>query len=135
MSGVSESAGEPTAGARGPIEQTAYVIEPEDNVATALVDIVPGPVTLIGQSAPKNLVTGGAAQVEAIADIKRGHKIALTAIGSGGDIIKYAIRIGRATRDIAPGEWVHLHNIHSVYDERSSHLDVVTGAPMDTKYE
>ena len=44
-------------------------------------------------------------------------------------------RIARATKDIRAGEWVHLHNIRSVYDERSSHLDVMTGAPKDTRYE
>ena len=27
------------------------------------------------------------------------------------------------------------HVMKSLYDERSSHLDVKTGAPMDTRYE
>lgn len=115
--------------------QTAYVIEPEDNVATALVDIEPGPVRLLGQAAPKNAATGGAETIEAVTAVSRGHKLALKAIGRDEDIVKYSIRIGRATDDIRAGEWVHLNNIHSVYDERSSHLDAVTGAPMDTKYE
>ncbi|NMN00060.1 SAF protein [Bifidobacterium sp. DSM 109958] len=108
--------------------QTAYVIEPQDNVATALDDLEPGEVTLLGQ-------TGGARGIVATGEVRRGHKLALRPIREGEDVVKYAIRIGRAMRDIAPGEWVHLHNIHSVYDERSSHLDAVTGAPMDTKYE
>ena len=43
--------------------------------------------------------------------------------------------IGRATTDIPAGSWVHLHVMCSVYDQRSSHLDVRTGAPKDTKYE
>jgi hypothetical protein len=30
---------------------------------------------------------------------------------------------------------VHLHVMRSLYDERSSHLDINTGAPKDTKYE
>ena len=51
------------------------------------------------------------------------------------NIIKYAIPIGRATADIPAGSWVHLHVMRSNYDERSSHLDVRTGAPKDTKYE
>ena len=33
------------------------------------------------------------------------------------------------------GAWVHLHVMRSLYDERSSHLDINTGAPKDTKYE
>ena len=56
-------------------------------------------------------------------------------IRAGEDVIKYGVRIARATKDIRAGEWVHLHNIRSVYDERSSHLDAMTGAPKDTRYE
>jgi hypothetical protein len=43
--------------------------------------------------------------------------------------------IGSASRDIAPGEWVHLHNCVSRFDERSKTLDVQTGAVTDTIYE
>lgn len=50
-------------------------------------------------------------------------------------IVKYGVVIGRATADIPAGSWVHLHVMRSVYDQRSSHLDVRTGAPKDTKYE
>lgn len=47
---------------------------------------------------------------------------------AGEDVIKYGVRIARATKDRAG--MVHLlHNIRSVYDERSSHLDVMTGRP------
>jgi hypothetical protein len=45
------------------------------------------------------------------------------------------VRIGIATRSIPRGGWVHLQAMRSAYDERSSHLDVHTGAPRDTKYE
>lgn len=54
---------------------------------------------------------------------------------NGEDIVKYGVVIGRATADIPAGSWVHLHVMRSVYDQRSSHLDVRTGAPKDTKYE
>ena len=40
-----------------------------------------------------------------------------------------------ATREIEAGRWVHLHNLASSFDERSSSLDVHTGAATDTKYE
>ena len=71
----------------------------------------------------------------ALAGIPAGHKIALKDIGAGGHIVKYGVVIGRATADIPKGSWVHLHVMQSIYDERSSHLDVRTGAPKDTKYE
>ncbi|MBQ6263138.1 MAG: altronate dehydratase [Clostridia bacterium] len=44
-------------------------------------------------------------------DIKRGHKFALSAIAEGENVIKYGSPIGRATAPIAPGAWVHTHNV------------------------
>ena len=69
------------------------------------------------------------------AEIPVGHKIARRNIARGEKIIKYGVPIGCAVRDIPAGTWVHLQNMRSLYDERSSHLDVNTGAPKDTKYE
>ena len=109
------------------IRQRAFQIEQKDDVATALEDLAPGPVRLLGDGSRK--------ETEAAQKIPKGHKIALRDMAAGEDVIKYGVRIARASRDIRAGEWVHLHNIHSVYDERSSHLDVVTGAPKDTRYE
>ena len=63
------------------------------------------------------------------------YKRQLSDIPSGTRIIKYGVPIGAATEDISKGSWVHLHVMKSLYDERSSHLDVKTGAPMDTRYE
>lgn len=106
---------------------TAFQVDVSDNVATALTPLVPGRVALHGDSAKP--------WIEASENIPEGHKIALTNIEEGQDIVKYGVRIGRAVRRITEGSWVHLHNICSVYDERSSHLDAVTGAPKDTRYE
>lgn len=108
-------------------EQRVFQIHERDNVATALDDISPGEVTVVGETDMPGL--------EAAECITRGHKIALRDIQSGEDIVKYGVCIGRATMRIEAGTWVHLHNIRSVYDERSSHLDAVTGAPKDIKYE
>ena len=49
--------------------------------------------------------------------IPAGHKYALRAIGKGETVIKYGEIIGRATQDIAKGEWVHTHNVRSHLDE------------------
>jgi (2R)-sulfolactate sulfo-lyase subunit alpha len=49
--------------------------------------------------------------VKAIQDIPLGHKIALTNIKTDASVIKYAGDIGRAVRDINPGEHVHVHNL------------------------
>lgn len=108
-------------------KQNAFQINLEDNVATALTPLVPGPVELRGDAVSP--------AIQATTDVPVGHKIALRDIKNGEDIVKYGVVIGRATTDIPAGSWVHLHVMRSIYDERSSHLDVKTGAPKDTKYE
>jgi len=45
------------------------------------------------------------------ADIPFGHKLALTDIPAGGEVVKYGCPIGRATADIKAGEHVHSHNL------------------------
>jgi altronate dehydratase small subunit len=44
-----------------------------------------------------------------------GHKLASREIGEGEKILKYGAPIGSATRPIARGEHVHLHNLKSDY--------------------
>ncbi|MBQ3020304.1 MAG: altronate dehydratase [Clostridia bacterium] len=50
-------------------------------------------------------------------EIPAGHKFALREIAKGEYVIKYGEIIGRATQDIACGEWVHTHNVKSHLDE------------------
>lgn len=107
--------------------QRVFQIDRRDNVATALCPLVPGEAELLGDG-EQNTVT-------VTQEISDGHKLALCWIRPGGPIIKYGVVIGEATAEIAPGTWVHLHCMKSLYDERSSHLDLKTGAPLDTKYE
>ena len=49
--------------------------------------------------------------------IPAGHKQALYDIPEGAFVIKYGQIIGRATKDIKAGEWVHSHNLRSHLDE------------------
>jgi altronate dehydratase small subunit len=107
--------------------QKAFQIDYIDNVATALMPLEAGRVLLSGN------VT--MAFVNAEENIPMGHKIALRDIGKEEAIIKYGIVIGRAKRNITKGTWVHLHCMKSIYDERSSHMDAVTGVPEDIRYE
>src|ERR1051325_4342150 len=63
-------------------------------------------------------------------EIPRGHKIALGGIAEGEQIIKYGFPVGKATRQISAGEWVHTHNtemrlhedIEYCYQPVSAHL-------------
>jgi hypothetical protein len=103
-----------------------FKIQPTDNVATLLDDGVPGPAELLG-------ATPG--RVDLLEPIALGHKVAVTDILRGQSVLKFGISIGTATADIRAGQWVHLHNCASNFDQRSQTLDVHTGAVTDTKYE
>jgi altronate hydrolase len=82
--------------------RTAIRLDPRDSVATALVALRAG-----------ETVELDAVSVKLAADIPRGHKFALRAIARGEAVIKYGQPIGRATKPIAPGEHVHVHNVES----------------------
>ena len=79
-------------------------LAPADNVVVALRDLTAGEAfTLDG------------ATVVLTRDIAVGHKIAAGTIAAGERIFKYNCPIGRATRAIAAGEYVHTHNVASDY--------------------
>ena len=101
-----------------------FRVHPDDNVATALMDIVPGPLSIAGREMPP-----------ALEPIHTGHKIAIRDIALGSPIIKFGVPIGTATRAIEAGQWVHLHNCQSRFDERSGTLDLNSGLATDTRYE
>lgn len=107
--------------------QKCFKIRSADNVATLLDDGQPGTIEILGHE--------GARSLELMEPVALGHKIAVLHILSGQPIIKFGIAIGTATADILPGQWVHLHNCASNFDQRSQTLDVHTGAVTDTKYE
>jgi altronate dehydratase small subunit len=75
-----------------------------DNVCTAISPIASG-VTL--------QINGNTVLVEK--NIPLGFKIAACNIAINETIVKYGVSIGSATRDIAQGELVHLHNMKSDY--------------------
>jgi (2R)-sulfolactate sulfo-lyase subunit alpha len=48
-------------------------------------------------------------------DVALGHKLARAPISKGDKVYKYGGPIGSATRDIAAGAHVHVHNLQSDY--------------------
>ena len=75
-------------------------IHPNDNVAVATRDIDAGETVLV---AGQEILCHEA--------VKAGHKIALEAIGKGEMLVKYGFPIGKATKNIEAGNWVHTHNM------------------------
>jgi altronate dehydratase small subunit len=75
-----------------------------DNVAVALRALAVGePVSIDGTA----LVVAE--------PIELGHKLATEVIPEGAKIVKFGMPIGAATKAIAPGAWVHIHNIRSLW--------------------
>jgi arabinonate dehydratase len=71
-------------------------LAPQDNVVVAIDAISPA---------------ASAAGLTARERVPRGHKMAIVAIRDGEPVRKYGQIIGFASRHIAPGEWVHEHNV------------------------
>ncbi len=84
----------------------ALVINKKDNVATATKDLEAGEELEleVGGEKVKVVLTG---------PVETGHKFAVREIKKGNPVTKYGETIGTATRDIAPGEHVHIHNVES----------------------
>lgn len=84
------------------------VVEPTDNVATALRDLEAGETVTIA-------VGDEAVTVDIADDVEFGHKVALEDLSEGDTIVKYGKSIGNASEAIAAGDWVHVHNVESNY--------------------
>ncbi|MGI9409670.1 MAG: UxaA family hydrolase [Hyphomicrobiaceae bacterium] len=85
----------------------AVVMKSADNVATCLTNLPAG-------ATEKVTIDEAQTTIQIRNNIPFGHKIALVDIGAGDPIIKYAEVIGVASRSIAKGEHVHVHNVESI---------------------
>lgn len=110
----------------------AVVTDERDNVATAVRDLEPGNVRTTRGSAPLSQ------------PIATGHKVALADIGAGEAIVKYGDMVGVATRAIAVGEHVHVHNVGDLLkstrrEERATRaaprIDIVQRPPRPASWD
>jgi len=86
--------------------EKAVLLNPKDNVATALTDLEAG-TDLELEVGDKFL------SVKLRASVPFGHKFSLVQIEPGASVIKYGEVIGTATSVIHPGDYVHVHNVVS----------------------
>jgi hypothetical protein len=82
----------------------ALLLAPGDNIAVATRELDAG-----------SQVTVAGLPITLRAKVDVGHKFAVRHIEQGERVVKYGAPIGRALRDIEPGEYVHLHNVASDY--------------------
>lgn len=87
-----------------PSDRRALVLDPADTVCVACTNLAVG----------AELVVDGERLVVSAA-IALGHKLARRNIEAGETVLKYGAPIGVATRAIARGEHVHVHNLRSEY--------------------
>ena len=85
-----------------------------DLVAVAIRDLGPGPAEGAFLRGPASV------RVELLDAVPLGHKLALADIAAGQDIIEYGQQVGVATRDIARGGYVHVHNVRSARWQNSA---------------
>ncbi len=62
-------------------------------------------------------------------EIRRGHKIAVAAIAPEQDVMRYGQIIGQATRAIAPGDHVHVHNL-GMSEQALDHAFASSNTPL-----
>jgi altronate hydrolase len=79
----------------------AIRVHPGDNVAVVAADVQAGDLVRLDDGS----------ELRALDAIPRGSKVALAPIACGEAAIRYGEEIGKATADIAAGEYVHTHNL------------------------
>jgi altronate hydrolase len=95
-------------------ENSAIHLHPGDNVAIARVPIAAGQTLRVEGN-----------EVTAKDNVPAGHKIALMRIAPGENIFRYGQRIGRASREILPGQHIHTQNV--AYEELEFAYEYPTG--------
>jgi altronate hydrolase len=98
-----------------PLSQVAIWLHPDDNVAIARQEIPTG----------TQLVLPGGNAVSLTRSIPAGHKLALELVAIGQIVRRYGHPIGLATMTIAPGDWVHSHNLEVPRIQKEYSFDVV----------
>jgi altronate hydrolase len=103
-------------------------VHPDDDVAVAVHALEPGDV-----------VTIGGVSITAREQIPPGHKIALRSLHAGDVVHKYGWAIGKLTADVAPGAWIHSHNLTTQLEGRLEYRYDPTrppaSAPVDRTWE
>ncbi len=85
---------------------TCIQLGPDDNVANVLEQVTKN---------DRLSITGNSSDLVLVANenIRCYHKIALSDIAAGADVIREGYIIGRTKKAIKRGDWVHIHNLES----------------------
>ena len=97
------------------MEVNALLMDPADNVVTCVVDIAQGDTVVYRKGNEKLTLV-------AQQPIPYCHKIALTDIAEGADVVKYGESLGTATKPISRGYWVSHENLISIPRDYDSEM-------------
>ena len=97
------------------MEVNALMMDPADNVVTCVNEVPAGEQVVYSRE-------GKLFSLTAKEDIPYCHKISLTDIPEGGEVIKYGESIGRVSEAIPRGHWVAHHNLFSVPRDYDSEM-------------
>lgn len=86
--------------------KTHVLLNADDTVVTALAELPKGARLTVD-------LAEGPADVTLSCSVPYAHKIAVRHMAKGDAVTKYGEMIGLASRPIAPGDWVHVHNVDS----------------------
>jgi (2R)-sulfolactate sulfo-lyase subunit alpha len=78
-----------------------------DHVAVAVQDVAPGKSQAVYMDSDRAII------IEVAEAIPLGHKVALTDLEEGAEVIEYGVRIGITRQPIQAGQHIHTHNIRS----------------------
>ncbi|WP_426030828.1 UxaA family hydrolase [Caulobacter sp. DWP3-1-3b2] len=92
----------------------AIHLHESDNVVVCCRSVKAGEILRIGQF-----------ELAVSQDVELGHKLAFVALEPGDKVVKYGMPIGSMTIAVAPGDWVHMHNMKSDY--LSAHTRTASG--------
>jgi (2R)-sulfolactate sulfo-lyase subunit alpha len=84
-----------------------------DHVGVAVQDVEPGQALIVFMDSER------ADQLEVLERVPLGHKVALSDLEEGADVIEYAVPVGRTRQPVRRGQWVHVHNLRSRRWEKS----------------
>ena len=93
----------------------ALMMDEQDNVVTCVTEVPAGEEVIFRKGTELQTV-------KAEENIPYCHKIALTDLPAGSDVVKYGELIGRTTEDVKKGHWVSDRNILSVPRDYESEM-------------
>jgi (2R)-sulfolactate sulfo-lyase subunit alpha len=86
----------------------AFLIHREgDHVGVAVQDVDPGRREAVYMDSDR------AVMVDVIQPVPLGHKVALTSLADGSNVLEYGVRVAVTKSPIKAGQLVHVHNVRS----------------------